>query len=85
MNEDFLLIVNSITVFNFNNMDVMIIDKKNDPWFVLIDVCKILELTNVSKAARLLDEDEKNTVGNNDGNRGNPETTIVMNNTTHVL
>jgi len=77
MNEDFLLVVNSITVFNFNNMDVRIIDKENDPWFVLIDVCKILDIKNSRDASSKLDEDEKNTVAIADSLGGLQETTII--------
>lgn len=34
---------------------------RNDPWFVAADVCKILELDDVSKAVSRLDDDEKGT------------------------
>jgi len=77
MNEDFLLVVNSITVFNFNNMDVRIIDKDNNPWFVLNDVCKILDIKNSRDASSKLDEDEKNTVAIADSLGGLQETTII--------
>lgn len=49
----------NMTSFNFKNMDVRVITKNNDPWFVLNDVCKILKLTNASMAASTLDDDEK--------------------------
>jgi len=48
--------------FDFNNMDVRIIDKDNNPWFVLNDVCKILELENPRNITARLDEDEKDAV-----------------------
>lgn len=31
----------------------------NEPWFVAADVCKVLEIQNVSKAVSALDPDEK--------------------------
>lgn len=54
--------MNNITEFNFNSMDVRVITKNNDPWFVLIDVCKILELENPRNITARLDEDEKDAV-----------------------
>lgn len=57
-------ISNPITSFNFNSMDVRVITKDNEPWFVLNDVCKILELSNASKSAQSLDSDEKMTLTN---------------------
>jgi len=58
-------------------MDVRIIDKENDPWFVLIDVCKILDIKNSRDASSKLDEDEKNTVAIADSLGGLQETTII--------
>lgn len=69
--------MNNITEFNFNSMDVRVIDKDNNPWFVLNDVCKILEINNPSQAISYLDDDEKNTLIINEGNRGNPEKAII--------
>ena len=37
----------------------MILDDKGDPWFVAMDVCKILGLNNVTMALLALDPDEK--------------------------
>lgn len=48
-----------------------------EPWFVAVDVCKALDTDNSRQALARLDEDEKNTVILNDGNRGNPNTAIV--------
>lgn len=48
-----------------------------EPWFVAADVCKALDIDNSRQALARLDEDEKNTVILNDGNRGNPNTAIV--------
>ncbi|MBN8872173.1 MAG: Bro-N domain-containing protein [Rhodospirillales bacterium] len=39
--------------------DVRVIDQDGEPWFVLADVCRVLEIGNPSDAARRLDEDEK--------------------------
>ena len=58
--------------------DIRVIkDSNNEPWFVAKDVCEILELTNVGQALMRLDDDEKNTITLNDGNKGNPNKAIV--------
>ena len=51
--------------------------QNGEPWFVAADVCKALDIENNRKATNRLDDDEKNTVTLSDGNRGNPNTTIV--------
>ena len=44
---------------------VRVVEKDGDPWFVAKDVCKCLELENVSQALASLDEDEKNSINPN--------------------
>ena len=51
--------------------------QNGEPWFVAADVCKALMIKNNRDAINRLDSDEKNTVALTDGNRGNPNTTIV--------
>lgn len=41
-----------------------IIDRNGEPWFVLGDVCRELEIGNPSQAASTLDEDEKGIITN---------------------
>ena len=41
------------------------------------DVCKVLEISNVGNALSRLDQDEKNSIHNPDGNRGNPNQAII--------
>jgi prophage antirepressor-like protein len=48
----------SLTQFVFNSQQVRIISVNGDPWFVASDVCKILDVTNVSKALSRLDDEE---------------------------
>ena len=48
-------------VFNYQESPVRTISKDGEPWFVAKDACTILELEDVSKAVRRLDEDEKGT------------------------
>lgn len=49
-----------IVLFNFGDQLVRVVtDENGNPWWVAKDVCKILELGNVSKAISGLDDDEK--------------------------
>lgn len=43
----------------FENKQARLVMIKGEPWFVAGDVCRILDLANVSMALRILDEDEK--------------------------
>lgn len=47
---------------------VRVVMREGDPWFVAKDVCAALDLDNVSEALRALDEDERITLSNPDGN-----------------
>ena len=59
----------------FGKVRVVMID--GEPWFVAADVCRILEIGNPSQALTRLDDDEKNTLILNEGNRGNPNVNVV--------
>lgn len=51
---------NQIEIFNnaeFGQVRVVVINE--EPWFVLADVCKVLELTTPAKVSARLEEDEK--------------------------
>ena len=70
--------MNEIQVFNNTQFgEVRSINRNGEPWFVAADVCRVLEIGNPSQALARLDEDEKNTLILNEGNRGNPNMTIV--------
>jgi prophage antirepressor-like protein len=45
-------------------------DVDGEPWFVLADVCRALDIKNVSDAATRLDGDEKMTLALNEGQTG---------------
>ena len=54
-----------IQVFQYSQtqtMDVRMVMQDGEPWWVLADVCQVLELVNPSKVAERLDDDEKNTL-----------------------
>lgn len=54
----------AIQKFVFNEKQVRVVMRNDEPWFVAKDVCDILELVNSRKAIEDLDEDEKGvTIG----------------------
>lgn len=60
----------------FGKVRVVMID--NEPWFVGKDVAEILGYKNVRDAIlKHIDEDDKNTVAFRDGNKGNPNLTVI--------
>ena len=48
-----------LTVFNYNEMPIRTLQKDDQTWWVLADVCKVLDVQNVTQAAQRLDDDEK--------------------------
>lgn len=61
---------NELVVFDFENLPVRIVKQGEEPWFVLADVCAVLDLTNPSMVAARLDDDEKNSLSIAEGIRG---------------
>jgi prophage antirepressor-like protein len=55
--------VAKIQLFDFEGKDVQVQDQDGNAWFVLNDVCKVLEIVNPRDAATRLDDDEKAAVG----------------------
>lgn len=52
--------MNEVTIFNNQQFgEIRVIEQNGEPWFVLADVCKVLELSNPSKVAQRLDVDER--------------------------
>ncbi|MFT8551839.1 MAG: Bro-N domain-containing protein [Acetobacter okinawensis] len=51
--------MSNIIPFSFEDHAVRVITQDAQPWFVLSDVCNVLEHTNSRAAAERLDEDEK--------------------------
>ena len=69
---------NKIKVFeNPEFGSVRTVTINGEPWFVAADVCRALEINNVSMAISRLDDDEKNTISLTEGIPGNPNKTIV--------
>ncbi|GAJ29572.1 phage antirepressor KilAC domain-containing protein [Acidomonas methanolica] len=51
----------------FEGVAVRIVMINDAPWWVLVDVCRVLDIRNPSDAAARLDSDEKMTLGNTEG------------------
>lgn len=51
--------MNNLIPFTYGNNPVRVIERPDGPWFVLADVCEVLELLNTSVVASRLDGDEK--------------------------
>jgi prophage antirepressor-like protein len=49
----------SVQPFDYNGLEVRTVTVDGEPWFVAADVCRALELDNVSMAVASLDDDEK--------------------------
>ena len=69
--------MSNLKIFNYNQNEVRTFEIDGEPWFVLKDVCVVLEIENPRNVAARLDEDEKNTVHLADGIRGNPNVTVI--------
>lgn len=71
--------MNEIQIFkNVDFGEIRGITIENEPWFVGKDVADVLGYSNTRDAlARHVDADDKNTVVNLDGNRGNPNMVII--------
>lgn len=66
----------SMIPFNFDGTEVRALNQVGDPWWVLSDVCKVLEIRNSRDAADRLDDDEKG-VATTDTLGGPQEMTII--------
>lgn len=56
--------------FNFEGNAVRTLERDGNPWFVLADVCRVLEIGNPAMAASRLDDDERATLSNAEGRAG---------------
>lgn len=52
-------LVNTLQIFSFNNREVRVVMKNDEPWWVAKDVCDVLDIQNVTQALERLDEDER--------------------------
>lgn len=70
--------MSAMDVFRYGEHEVRTVLIEGEPWFVLVDLCRVLDIANPSMVASRLDEDERNTVRLAEGiRRGNPNVTVV--------
>lgn len=69
--------MNELKIFNYNNMEVRTVERDGEPWFVLRDVCEVLDLTTPSRVAERLDPDEVSQTHITDSLGRQQETTII--------
>ena len=50
--------MNDLQIFNYESNEVRTIMLDGEPWFCLVDVCRVLDLTSPHKVAERLDRDE---------------------------
>jgi prophage antirepressor-like protein len=48
--------------FDFNGHQLRAFSINQEPWLIAKDVCRVLEITNISRAVETLDEDEKGMI-----------------------
>jgi len=68
--------MNELQIFSYDGKDVRTVEKDGSTWWVLKDVCEILEIGNSRDVTARLDDDEKG-VGTIDTLGGNQELTVV--------
>jgi prophage antirepressor-like protein len=51
-----------VVPFDLDGASVRVVMRDGEPWFVLSDVCRALDLGNPSRVASRLDDDEKCTL-----------------------
>ena len=70
--------MNELQLFNFENNQVRTLLINDEPWFVGKDVAQILGYSNPRDAlSKHVDEEDKNSVAIRDGNKGNPNQTVI--------
>lgn len=73
-----LVRADTMVPFHFGNHEVRIDDRDGQPWFVLGDVCRVLELANVSDAAARVRAHERDDLALTDA-MGREQQVIVVN------
>lgn len=69
--------MNELQIFNYNGGEVRTVQKDGEPWFVLKDVCDVLELTTTARVAERLDGDEVSLAHLTDSLGRTQPTTII--------
>lgn len=69
--------MNNIIEMSYNGSEIRSIDIDGQIWWVLKDVCKILDLSTPAKVSKRLDEDEVNQIHTTDSLGRNQNVTII--------
>ena len=69
---------NKIQVWNYESSEIRTVQVNGEPWFVLADVCKVLELSSPHKVADRLENDERNQIPVTDS-LGRYQNTAIIN------
>lgn len=51
--------MSAVIPFSFEDHDIRVVTHEEQPWFVLTDVCRVLEIAKPDRAASRLEDDEK--------------------------
>ena len=70
--------MNELQIFSYEEQQVRTTMIEGETWWVLVDVCKVLEIVNPSNVAKRLDDDEKATLHLMDGGK-NPHKNNLVN------
>nr|UWF85992.1 MAG: hypothetical protein [Bacteriophage sp.] len=68
---------NEIRVWNYESSEVRTVQVNGEPWFVLSDVCKVLELSTPARVAERLEKDEVSQTHTIDRMGREQKTTII--------
>lgn len=69
--------MNNLTTFNYNNSTIRTIQKDGETWWVLKDVCDVLDIKNSKDATNRLEEDEVGLTDLTDSLNRTQKTTII--------
>lgn len=69
--------VSDVVPLSFEGSAVRVVERGEETWWVLADVCRALDLTNPSMVAARLDEDEKDALSITDPIGRHQQTTII--------
>ena len=69
--------MNELQIFKYQDKQIRTVERNGEPWWVLKDVCEVLEMGSPHKVAERLEEDERNQIPVTDSIGRQQETTIV--------
>ncbi len=50
--------MNELKTWNYNSSEVRTVEENGEPWWVLADVCRVLEISHIKDTANRLDRDD---------------------------